>query len=76
MLTGNATRRSSRRVLAESGDDGSARDATTSPPGPLHYASADRWVSMPNGAQGSLGRGRSGVEAGPTLAPWRSAPTF
>jgi hypothetical protein len=36
---------------------------------------ADRWVSMPNGAHGSRGRGRSGVEAGPTPAPWRSAPT-
>ena len=40
----------------------------------LHYASADRWVSMPNGARGSFSRGRSSVEAGPTPAPWRSAP--
>jgi hypothetical protein len=34
---------------------------------------ADRWGSMPNGAQRSFGRGRSSVEAGPTPALWRSA---
>src|SRR5688500_20247043 len=51
------------------------REAATSAPGSLHYAGADRWVSMPNGALGSRGRGRSSVEAGPTPAAWRSAPT-
>src|SRR5215208_7855535 len=30
---------------------------------------------MPNGALWSRGRGRASVEAGPTPAPWRSAPT-
>jgi hypothetical protein len=35
---------------------------------------ADRWVSMPNGAYGSRGRGRSVIEPGPTPALWRSAP--
>ena len=33
---------------------------------------ADRWGSKPNGARLSRGRGRSSVEAGPTLALWRS----
>src|SRR5215208_5607947 len=51
-------------------------EATTDAPGSLHYAGADRWVSMPNGAQGGRGRGRASVEAGPTPAPWRSAPTL
>jgi hypothetical protein len=50
------------------------REAPTCPSESLHYAGADRWVSMPNGAQGSFSWGRSSVEAGPTPAPWRSAP--
>src|SRR5215217_4621049 len=57
--------------------EGSTRSgATTGAPESLHYAGADRWVSMPNGAQASRGRGRASVEAGPTPAPWRSAPSF
>ena len=50
------------------------REPRTGAPESLHYAGADRWVSMPNGARGSFSRGRSSVEAGPTPAPWRSAP--
>jgi hypothetical protein len=46
------------------------RMATAHTPGSLHYAGADCWVSMPNGAQGSFSRGRSSVEAGPTPVPW------
>jgi hypothetical protein len=34
---------------------------------------ADRWVSMPNGAQLSRGRGRVFLESGPSPALWRSA---
>jgi hypothetical protein len=49
------------------------REATTHARGSLHYAGADRWVSMPNGAQTSRGWGRSSVEAGPTPPPWRFA---
>ena len=41
----------------------------------LPHHDADRWVSMPNGAHLSRGRGRASVEAGPTPALWRSAPT-
>ena len=36
---------------------------------------ADRWVSMPNGAHRSSGRGQICVEPGPTPAPWRSVPS-
>jgi hypothetical protein len=34
---------------------------------------ADRWVSMPNDAHESPGRGRFLVQFGPTPALWRSA---
>jgi hypothetical protein len=39
----------------------------------MRGSGADRWVSMPNGAHLSRGRGRASVEAGPSPAPWRSA---
>jgi hypothetical protein len=46
---------------------------TGAPEQHVHSVGADRWGSMPNGAQVSHGRGLARGESGPTSALWRSA---